>query len=86
MVKKEYYTNGSLKETVYYTSDEFIRVVNDSGTFDTTYVKQDGVRIAELRPDSSKLFVHPEPFTQVFVNFLVFVKDFLLRIGLLLLF
>ena len=57
-----YNSTGDLKETVYYVSDEFVRVVNSSGTFDTTYVKQDGVRVAELESDGSNLFVHLKPF------------------------
>lgn len=37
-VKKVYNNDASLKETVYYLDENFVRVVNDSGTFDTMYV------------------------------------------------
>ncbi|MBW2975429.1 hypothetical protein KY366_06940 [Candidatus Woesearchaeota archaeon] len=60
LIKKSYNNSGDLVETVYYVSDEFVRVVNASGTFDTTYVKHNGQRVAELRPDGSKVFVHSD--------------------------
>ncbi len=60
LVKKVYYTNESLKETVYYVNDEFVRVINSSGTYDTTYVKHEGQRIGELKPDGTKQFNHPD--------------------------
>ncbi len=60
LIKKVYNATGGLKETVYYVSDEFVRVVNASGTYDTTYVKHEGQLIAELKPNGNKTFYHPD--------------------------
>ncbi len=60
LIKKVYYLNTSLKETVYYVSDEFVRVVNSSGTYNTVYVKHEGQLIAEQKNNSNKLFYHPD--------------------------
>ena len=46
------------KETVYYLDDNFVRVINSSGTFDFTYVQHEGQLVAQQNPDGSKLFVH----------------------------
>jgi len=57
LVKKVYDSSG-LKETVYYLDDNFVRVINSSGTFDFTYVQHEGQLVAQQNPDRSKLFVH----------------------------
>ena len=53
-------SDGSWKETVYYISKEFVKVVNTSGTYNSTYVYHDGQLVAELLPDSSKKYYHPD--------------------------
>ena len=60
LVKKVYDSSETLVETVIYVSSEFVIVKNDSGTFNYTYVKHEGQRVAELRPDGTKLFIHPD--------------------------
>ena len=47
LVKKTFNPGGSLKETVYYFSKEFNRVVNASGEYNITYVYLNGDLIAE---------------------------------------
>ena len=49
-----------LKDTIIYPNDELVIVKNSSGTFNFTYVKHEGQRIAELKPDGSKIFLHPD--------------------------
>ncbi|MDA1196871.1 MAG: hypothetical protein O2779_02835 [Nanoarchaeota archaeon] len=58
--KKVYLANGSLKETVYYPFAEMVRVVNRTGTFDTVHVSHEGQRIAELKSDGSKVYLHSD--------------------------
>ena len=53
-----YHNNGSIKEKVYYVSQNFVRVVNDSGTYDFRYVYNEGQLIAQQNPDGSKIFIH----------------------------
>lgn len=60
MVKKVYNNDSSLKEAVYYVDENFVRVVNISGSYDSTYVKHNGQMIAELKSDSSKIFIHSD--------------------------
>ncbi|MBS3097442.1 hypothetical protein J4209_01455 [Candidatus Woesearchaeota archaeon] len=60
LIKNVSNLDSSWKETVYYVNDEFVRIVNSSGTYDFTYVKHEGQRVGELRPDSSKIFIHPD--------------------------
>ncbi len=57
LVKKTY-TNLVLSETVYYVDENFVRVINSSGTYDYTYVKHEGQLVAQLNPDGSKYYVH----------------------------
>lgn len=60
LIKNVSNPEGSWRETVYYVSDEFVRVVNASGTYDFTYIKHEGQRVAELKPDGSKIYMHPD--------------------------
>tara|TARA_Y100000310_G_scaffold326101_1_gene390525 strand:- start:1601 stop:2059 length:459 start_codon:yes stop_codon:yes gene_type:complete len=60
LIKNVSNLDGSWKETVYYIFDDYLEVVNSSGTYGFTYVKHDGQLIAELLPDSSKKFYHPD--------------------------
>ncbi len=54
LVKKTYWSNGTLKETVTYISDEFVRVVNSSGTYNTTYYfDANADLIAQKNPDGT---------------------------------
>ena len=57
LVKKTY-TGGVLSETVYYVDENYVRVVNSSGSFDYTYVKHEGQLVAQKNPDGSKYFIH----------------------------
>ncbi len=55
---KKVYEAGAVKDTVYYVDENFVRVVNSSGTYDYTYVKHEGQLVAQLNPDGTKYFVH----------------------------
>lgn len=58
-VKKTYNSTGGLVETVYYWSQNFITVVNASGSYNFTYVYHNGDLVAQQNPDSSKPFICP---------------------------
>jgi RHS repeat-associated protein len=58
--KKVYNNDSSLKETVYYISKSFVRVVNSSGSYDYTYVHHNGQLVAQVNPDGSKYFIHTD--------------------------
>lgn len=57
---KDVFRNGAVFETVYYINDEFVRVVNLTGTYDTVYVKVDGQLVAQKNNDGTKQFVHAD--------------------------
>ena len=52
--------NSSANETVYYVNKDFIRIVNDSGTYDVTYVFHEGQLVAERDNDGTKVYHHPD--------------------------
>jgi len=53
-----YNTGGNLNQTVYYISENFVRVVLANGTsLDYTYVYHEGQLVAQLNPDGSKIFI-----------------------------
>lgn len=56
------YEAGSVKEKVYYNDENFVTIVNSSGTFNFTYIKQDGVLVAQKRATGDKDFIHADPF------------------------
>lgn len=56
-MKKTYNSSGGLIETVYYWSQNFVTVVNSSGSYNFTYVYHNGDLVAQQNPDGSKLFV-----------------------------
>src|SRR3989344_3111257 len=53
---KYVYNNNTINETVYYFSNTFVRVVNSSGTFEFTYVYQNGQLVAQQNPDGTKYY------------------------------
>ena len=57
--KVSFHTDGS-NETMYYINDNFLRVVNSSGTFDTIFYFHNGQRIARKDPDGKLFFYHPD--------------------------
>jgi len=56
---KKVFVAGNWSETVYYINKNFIQVKNDSGTYNTTYVYQDGVLVAQ-RSNGATQFIHPD--------------------------
>jgi RHS repeat-associated protein len=52
--------NDSAKTKIYTPFKEFMRVVNSSGTYDYTYIYQDGTLVARLNPDGSKYCYHSD--------------------------
>ena len=59
LIKREHSGGQAVKNTSY-ISDEFIRVKNTSGTYDYTYVKHEGQRVAERKHDGTKIYMHPD--------------------------
>jgi len=49
--KKTYSTNGSLVETVIYVSADFGQIINNSGTYNYTYIQANGQQIGQILPD-----------------------------------
>ena len=60
LINKTYNSSGNVTETVFYIFDEYIEIVNSSGTYGFTYVKHEGQLIAEKKPDSSIVYYHPD--------------------------
>ena len=54
---KKVYSGGALSETVYYFDENFVRVVNSSGSYDFTYVIHEGQRVAQ-EVNGNKKFIH----------------------------
>ena len=55
---KDVYFNGTLNESVFYWTDTFQTVKNSSGTFDFTYVYQNGELISMQDFNGKKFFYH----------------------------
>jgi RHS repeat-associated protein len=60
VLKKTYTMAGAVKETVFYFSQDFVRVINSSGTFDFEYAYLDGQMIAQVNPGGTKLFMETD--------------------------
>jgi RHS repeat-associated protein len=58
LLKRTYNSTNSLVERVVYVDENFVRVINTSGTYDFTYVKHEGQLVAQLNPDGSKYYIH----------------------------
>ena len=56
LVKKTYNSSGSLIETVYYVNQNFVQVKNLSGTYNFTYIYNEGQLVAQLNPDGTKYY------------------------------
>ncbi len=52
--------NDSAQTRIYTPFKELMRIVNSSGTYDFTYVYQDGVLVARMNPDGSRYYYHPD--------------------------
>ena len=59
-IKDEFYTNGSLKSSIYYFGDDFIALQNSSGTFNRTNIYQDGILIGYGDFDGKKRYILPD--------------------------
>ncbi len=60
LLKQIYNSSGQVSERVYYVDENFVRVVNFTGSYDFTYVKHEGQLVAQLNPDGTKLYVHSD--------------------------
>ena len=58
LVKKTYNSTGALIETVYYSNQNFVQIKNLSGTYNFTYIYNEGQLVAQLNPDGTKIFIH----------------------------
>jgi RHS repeat-associated protein len=59
ILKRVYNSDEAVAEIVYYVDENFVRVVNASGSFDFTYVMHEGQKIAQ-EMDGEKLYVHAD--------------------------
>src|SRR3989338_8010772 len=55
---KDVFYNGVKNYTIYYVSDDFIRIENSSGNFTEKYIYQDGILVAQVNSDGNKEFLH----------------------------
>lgn len=60
IIQKKVYYNGVLNYTVYYPNENFVQIVNSSGTFTEKYVYQDNVLVAQVNSDGQKQFIHSD--------------------------
>ncbi|KAF0210189.1 MAG: hypothetical protein FD178_3693 [Ignavibacteria bacterium] len=58
IVIKRVFSNGVYNYTVYYPNENFVQIVNSSGTFTEKYVYQDGVLVAQVNTDEQKQAIH----------------------------
>lgn len=58
LLKRTYNSTNSLVERIIYLDENFVRVINTSGTYDFTYVKHEGQLVAQVNPGGSKYYVH----------------------------
>ncbi|MDP7141153.1 MAG: RHS repeat-associated core domain-containing protein [Candidatus Woesearchaeota archaeon] len=59
-IKKVSYHEDLSNTITYYINKNFIRVINNSGTYDFIYYYNDGQLIAKQNPDNSKSYYHPD--------------------------
>ncbi len=52
--------NDTANTTIYTPFKELMRIKNSTGSYDFTYVYQDGTLVARVNPDGSKYFYHPD--------------------------
>ncbi len=52
--------NDSAQTKIYTPFKELMRIINSSGSYDFTYIYQDGVLVARVNPDGSKYYYHPD--------------------------
>jgi hypothetical protein len=57
--KEVFFPNGSYKERTYYFDQNFVRVINSTGTFDITYVYHEGHLVAQ-KMGSTTLYMHTD--------------------------
>ena len=55
---KDVYYNGKKNYSIYYLSQDFIRIENSSGNYTEKYVYQDGSLVAQVDTDGNKQFLH----------------------------
>lgn len=60
LIKRSYNLSSNWTETVIYVNENYLRLKNSSGTYEFLYVKHNGQRVAELKPDNTKIFFHPD--------------------------
>ena len=57
---KDVFYNGQKNYTIYYVNENYIQIVNSSGTFTEKYVYQDGTLVAQVNTDGQKQAVHSD--------------------------
>ena len=60
IIQKKVFYNGVLNYTVYYPNENFVQIVNSSGTFTEKYIYQNGVLVAQINSDGQKQFIHSD--------------------------
>lgn len=60
IVIKKTFADGLLQESVYYFDDEFVRIINTTGTYDIEYVHHEGQLVGQINSDGSKYSMHDD--------------------------
>lgn len=55
---KDVFYNGIKNYSIYYVSDDFIRIENSSGNYTEKYIYQNGILVAQINTDGNKEFLH----------------------------
>src|SRR3989344_5909243 len=58
IIQKRVFSNGVLNYTIYYVNENFVQIVNSSGTFTEKYVYQDKILVAQINTDGQKQAIH----------------------------
>ena len=64
---KKVYNESGWVETVIYDTKEHVLVKNVTGEFDYYYIYHNGQMVAQVNPDGSKIFMHPDHLGSVSV-------------------
>lgn len=59
-VIKRVFSNGVLNYTVYYPNQNYVYIVNSSGSYSEKYIYQDGILVAQVNTNGQKQAVHSD--------------------------
>src|SRR3989338_6264456 len=60
IVIKKVFSNGVLNYTIYYPNENYVYIVNSSGSYSEKYIYQDGTLVAQVNSDGQKQAIHSD--------------------------